>query len=55
MRPDVFREQMAALCEHRSFDEDFVLPDYKGLSGKNILPQTGEVFNVSPLGSNSFP
>lgn len=55
MRTDVFREQMAALCEHRAFDDDFVLPDYQGLSVKNILPQIGEAFNVSPLGSNSFP
>ena len=55
MRTDVFRAQVEALCEQRAFSEDFVLPDYQGLSVKNILSQIGTAFGLNPSDSNSFP
>ena len=54
MRTDVFREQMEVLCEQRVFAEDFVLPDYEGLSVKNILPQIEAVFGSGVNVSQSF-
>jgi predicted AlkP superfamily pyrophosphatase or phosphodiesterase len=55
MRTDIFKEQMEILSRERSFDEDFVLPDYQRLNVKNILPQIGAIFGITSHGAPSFP
>jgi hypothetical protein len=55
MKIDTFREEMQTLCTQRAFSSDFVLPDYAGLSVKNISSIVGKVFGISSLKSTSFP
>ena len=55
MRTQIFREEMNYFLNKGSFQEDFVLPDYKGLNVKNILPQIGRIFGVNTPGYPALP
>ncbi len=51
----LLREEMDCFAKQHSFHENFVMPDYKGISNRNIASLIGKIFNVNQLISFNFP